>query len=647
MGGMGFGHRSHRRAVLALMLIGVLVALPALAGAAVTGIDGMSITMDDHVQMTPRIWDGTVVWADDRNGNRDIYSWADNVTTPISVRSGAQSEPAIGRDWIVWMDNRNGNFDIYGIPRNGGAETSVVTAAGDQRVPDTYGRYVVWEDWRNGNGDIYARDLVTGTEFPVCVATGDQRTPAVWGDVFVWLDERAGLPGVWFWDRSVGGQPWPLVYTTNETLELDICQEWVVWSEYYGGSWEIRAFNLSTERAVTVGRGAGTQDQPSIDGDWVVFRDTQPGNPKIGFYDLLAGEYYDVFTTAVPLASPDMHLGVITNIYADGDGDVSIGGPMWTHDAQEIWGSDRYQTAAAIALAAFPQGAPSVLIATGTNFPDALGAAALAGQENIPILLTDGNELSPACEDAIVDLGVDDDVWIIGGTSAISDHVVEQIANAIAADIDPPKRIAGGDRYQTALAIANEISGGSGNLDEPYAFVATGLNYPDALAASSISYALDIPIYLVPGTSIPAATMDQMQADGVEYPVIVGGTGVVSTGVETALKGRFGNDNVYRVWGGDRYETAYEIAMFARDFFGFGASGMCVATGQSFPDALAGSQLAGARYAPMLLTRSDALSLPVQDFCTGHEQEIRYVTFLGGPNALNAGVRTTLRGWLE
>jgi len=646
MGGKIFDRRRHR-AVLALMIVGALVALPVGAHAAVSGVDGVDITSDAYVQTTPRIWDGTVVWAEWRGNNWDVYSWADNVTTPISVRADTQFLPAISQDWIVWTDYRSGNADIYGIPRDGGPEFPVVTGSGAQSYADLHGRYAVWQDSRNGNDDIYARDLVTGTEFPVCTATGGQYNPAVWGDVFVWLDSRAGLPGVWFWDASVGGQPMPLVYTTNETVELDICQEWVVWSEYFGGSWEVRAHNLSTERTVTVGRGAGTQDQPSIDGDWVVFRDTYPGSPKIGFYDLLAKEYNDVFTTLADITYPDIHLGNVTNIFTAGDGEVAIGGPVWTHDAQEIWGSDRYQTAAAIAFAAFPQGAPSVLIATGNNFPDALGAAALAGQENIPILLTDGNELSPACEDAIVDLGVDDDVWIIGGTSAISDHVVQQIVNAIPADIDPPKRIAGADRYQTALALANEISGGSGNLDEPYAFVATGLNYPDALAASSISYALDIPIYLVPGKSIPAATMDQMQADGVEYPVIVGGTGVISSDVETALKGRFGVDDVYRVWGDDRYETAYEISLFGRDFFGMGASGFCVATGQSFPDALAGSQLAGARYAPMLLTRPDQLSLPVQDFCTGFEQEIRYVTFLGGPSALNDGVRTTLKGWLK
>jgi len=360
------------------------------------------------------------------------------------------------------------------------------------------------------------------------------------------------------------------------------------------------------------------------------------------------GTFYDAWSDLNLSYEPDIHAGAIVNRQGTaGAAEIAIGGPSWAHDTQEIWGSTRYQTAAAIALAAFPQGTDTVLIATGENFPDALGAAALAGEENIPILLTDGDVLSPECKDAIIDLGVDEDVWIVGGESAISEAVVTEIVNTIDAEIDPPKRISGTDRYSTALAIANEISGGTGGLDEPYGFVATGLNYPDALAASAISYALDIPIYLVPGTSIPTATMDQMEVDGVTIPVILGGTSAVGSGVETALKSRFGNDNVYRVWGENRYQTAYEISQWAKDVLDFGMNGACVATGESFPDALAGGQLAGARYAPMILTSSSQLSLAAQDFCTGNEMEVRHITILGGPAAVSATVRTALAGFLH
>ena len=489
-----------------------------------------------------------------------------------------------------------------------------------------------------------------GLPAAVCVATGDQQYPAVWGDVFVWLDYRTNPGGdIWYWDASVGGPPWPLVMGSGDKSWIDICQEWVVWGERsLTTDWDIKAYNLSTDVTRTIYSGPGIQQNPSIDGDWLVFENMQPGEPDIAFYDIMNSTFYDTWTDLNLSFEPDIQSGAIVNRQGTAGGaEIAIGGPSWAHDAQEIWGSTRYQTAAAIALAAFPQGADTVLIDTGENFPDALGAAALAGQENIPILLTDGDVLSPECKDAIIDLGVDEDVWIVGGESAISEAVVTEIVNTIAADIDPPRRVSGDDRYGTALAIADAISGGTGGLDEPYGFVATGLNYPDALAASAISYALDIPIYLVPGTSIPTATMDQMEVDGVTIPVILGGTSAVHVDVETALKARFGDDNVYRVWGDNRYQTAYEISQWAKDALDFGMSGACVATGESFPDALAGGQLAGARYAPMILTASNQLSLAAQDFCTGNEMEVRYITILGGPVAISDPVRTALASFLH
>ncbi|MHB1340358.1 MAG: cell wall-binding repeat-containing protein [Coriobacteriia bacterium] len=632
---------------LALALLMVVVPVP--AGAWMTGSGGALLTDDGVEQMVPDIGGASAAWQDFRNGNWDIYG-ADGDVFPICTATGTQDSPRVGDDVVVWRDSRTPSSDIYGWDAGTRTEFPICTNAAAQFSPDVHRRYVVWEDYRNGNADIYGYDLYLAEEFPVCVAAGGQYEPAVWGDTFVWRDTRTNAAGdIWLWDAGVGGQPMPIngIMNANVKIQIDICQEWVVWSEFVGG-WEIKAFNLSSERVRTVYAGLGDQYRPRLSADWLVFVNAMSGNPDIELYDFMTNQYYDMWGDNDISTNPSIYRGAIVNQQTAGvDNEIAIGGPTWVHDTQQIWGSDRYQTAAAIAIATFPQGAPSVLIATGENFPDALGAAALAGHENIPILLTDGDSLSPSCANGIQELGVDDDVWIVGGESVISDAVVMQINNAIAADIDPPKRIAGADRYGTALAIANEISGGSGNLDEPYAFVATGLNYPDALAASSISYALDIPIYLVPGATIPQATIDQMVADGVEMPVILGGTGAVGAGVETALRSRFGDENVSRVWGPNRYQTAYEVSQFAKDVLDFGVNGACVATADSFPDALAGGQLAGVRYAPIVLTNGADLSLAAQDFCTGNEMDVRYITFLGGPGAIAQDVRDDINGWLH
>ena len=133
---------------------------------------------------------------------------------------------------------------------------------------------------------------------------------------------------------------------------------------------------------------------------------------------------------------------------------------------------------------------------------------------------------------------------------------------------------------------------------------------------------------------------------------------VLNTGVSTirALKpaqdqlaAEAGFEDVWRVEGSNRYATAAELAYFAMGVFDFGASGVCVATGQSFPDALAGGQLAGNRYAPLLLTATGELSPATYDWFRENAdlETIRSVTFLGGTAAIEPPVRTGIRDLLH
>ena len=68
-------------------------------------------------------------------------------------------------------------------------------------------------------------------------------------------------------------------------------------------------------------------------------------------------------------------------------------------------------------------------------------------------------------------------VTIVGGTSVVSSAVLEELAD-IAGTI--PTRLAGANRYETALAVA-EANGNSGTV-----ILATGENFPDALAAGPL-----------------------------------------------------------------------------------------------------------------------------------------------------------------
>ena len=155
------------------------------------------------------------------------------------------------------------------------------------------------------------------------------------------------------------------------------------------------------------------------------------------------------------------------------------------------------------------------------------------------------------------------------------------------------------------------------------AFVATGANFPDALAAAAFSAARNVPILL---TNTPALNEDAEEALlhlGTTDVVIVGEADVVSTAVEATLKDMLGDDHVLRIGGTDRYETAKMFASWAADLSGPGARNdgavgtvgspalvsrlsplrFGIASGENFPDALAGGTACGLVRVPLLLTR--------------------------------------------
>ena len=94
-------------------------------------------------------------------------------------------------------------------------------------------------------------------------------------------------------------------------------------------------------------------------------------------------------------------------------------------------------------------------------------------------------------------------------------------------------RLAGASRYETAAAI----SAASFSPNVPVAFVATGLSFPDALAGAAVAGWAGGPVLLVPGTSIPTAIANELTRLNPGRIVVLGGTGVVSEGVKTALFG--------------------------------------------------------------------------------------------------------------
>jgi len=292
---------------------------------------------------------------------------------------------------------------------------------------------------------------------------------------------------------------------------------------------------------------------------------------------------------------------------------------------------------------AFPEGADVVVIATGRNWPDALGGTALAGALNGPILLVEPTSVPKVVMDEIDRLGATEAV-ILGGTSAVSDGVESALNTKMGADnVD---RIEGIDRYDTANQIAERVIELMGDDFWGRGFVATGGNFPDAVAAAPIASAQRMPIFLAhPTTGLSPATKAAME--DLSSVVILGGDQAVSPATEAYLKTTFGDDEVTRLSGKTRYKTAVEIAKYAVNEIGHQWDRVGITTGENFPDALAGGVLQGQYWSVMLLTPPASLDLDVAVTLAANKDDILQVTFFGGTNAVSQSVRDTIAEVLE
>ena len=95
-----------------------------------------------------------------------------------------------------------------------------------------------------------------------------------------------------------------------------------------------------------------------------------------------------------------------------------------------------------------------VFVATGDNFPDALGAAAAGGVSNAPVLLV-ANSVLPAPTRTELERLKPSRVIVVGGVGVISEAVVNSLKGlTFKPTVD---RIAGADRYETAAALSAAI----------------------------------------------------------------------------------------------------------------------------------------------------------------------------------------------
>lgn len=284
--------------------------------------------------------------------------------------------------------------------------------------------------------------------------------------------------------------------------------------------------------------------------------------------------------------------------------------------ASRLAGSDRYATSLAIVKNGWTH-ASNVIIATGSNFPDALSASALSKSKDAPIILTEKSALSTETLAELSRLGTTN-AFIIGGTGVISSSVQNQLK-----DLNITfKRFAGTDRYDTSRQIAAYIGVNNGIA------AATGSNFPDALSIASIASIKEMPILLSPKTGLDPNTAAFIKGKNIPVSYIVGGTGVLDGSLDKSLP------NSIRLSGSDRYAT--NLAVNNEFASGLNFDTVYLATGNSFPDALSGSALAAKNNAPIILTDKNSISTDTLNFMKS--KHVKHVVIIGGTGAVSQAV---------
>lgn len=286
--------------------------------------------------------------------------------------------------------------------------------------------------------------------------------------------------------------------------------------------------------------------------------------------------------------------------------------------AIRLAGTDRILTAIALSADEFgPGDASAVVLASSTNFPDALAGGPLAVVSDAPLLLTAPTGLDSRVADEIDRvLAPGGTVYLLGGTAALSD----QVASDVTTTGFRPQRVAGVNRFETALAIADAV-----DAIDPHSgvLIADGRSFTDALIAGAAAGQFAV-VVLTDGATMPASTGAYLRTDSTDQTAI--GDNAV-----TAVGSTSGIDHINGA-------SPAELSVSVADSFGEVRGAVAIASAANFPDSLAGGPHIARLNGALLLTDPNTLSPAVRTWIEDANGHLREVDVYGGTAAVSEGV---------
>ncbi|MDR3685607.1 MAG: cell wall-binding repeat-containing protein [Coriobacteriia bacterium] len=302
---------------------------------------------------------------------------------------------------------------------------------------------------------------------------------------------------------------------------------------------------------------------------------------------------------------------------------------------RRLAGANRYGTAAAISASEFVS-APTVVLATGEKFPDALTASGLAGALDAPVLLLHRTSVPAETKAELRRLGTRHAI-ICGGTPSVDMYTEKQLrAMGISTE-----RLAGKTRFETAIAVSKRIQAITGTTGR--VFIVRGDAFPDALIISPLAYSQRSPILLSPTNKLWPTTAARLSAAHYKSAVVVGGA--MSQRTMNGIRNRIGAVDSWA--GGDPYDTAVEVAAHEVLTGALSWKYVGIARGDIFPDALCGGAIAGKHGGVILLTPSSALAPEVANALSAHTADIQLCDIYGSNIAVGDAIKSQIESLLH
>lgn len=302
---------------------------------------------------------------------------------------------------------------------------------------------------------------------------------------------------------------------------------------------------------------------------------------------------------------------------------------------ERVQGRDRYATSAEVADRFGPVEAAVLANGEPGSYADALSAAYASGANRMPILLTQRDSTPAPVLAQLRKSGVKR-VFLMGGPAAISRAQQTELAKTFQV-----ARLEGPNRFATNAAAIRAGGRSSSNIG----IVATGMDFPDALAGGPLAYGDSMPLALTMPGDIPNDTVKALQEVGVSKVIVLGGTNAVSQAVVNELAAaKITLDR--RISGANRADTSVKVADYAIEERNYSDRGITVASGEprgTGADALTGGALAGRLDRPILVTTNAATpGASVLDFLRRRSDKLLRGLVFGGPNAVSNASETAM-----